>query len=123
MKKILPKIMLVAALLFSANGFAQRYLSEVFSSVDSTQNIVYGTNYSFLSGNPLLQPLVLDVYEPAGDVDTLRPLVIMIHTGSFLPIVVNGTPTGSLRDSATSEICRRFARRGYVVASIDYRTG
>ena len=54
---------------------------------------------------------------------TNRPLVLMIHTGSFLPAIINQTPTGSMRDSATSEMCRRFARRGFVVASVDYRTG
>src|SRR6187455_830102 len=118
MKRTLPNIMLVIALFISSGTYAQRYVSEVFSSVDSTQNIPYGSNYSFLSGSPNLQPLVFDLYKPTGDVETNRPLVIVIHTGSFLPIVVNGTPTGSMRDSATSEICRRFARRGYVVASM-----
>ena len=110
-------------ILVAANSFGQRYVSEVFSSVDSTQNIVYGSNYTFLSGTPTLQPLVFDLYKPSGDVATNRPLVIMIHTGSFLPAIINRTPTGSMRDSATSEICRRFARRGYVVASMDYRVG
>ena len=123
MKKILPNIILFAALLISANSFAQRYITEVFSSVDSTQNIPYGTNYTVLSGTPQLQPLVFDLYKPTGDVETNRPLIIMIHTGSFLPAIINQTPTGSMRDSATSEMCRRFARRGYVVASMDYRTG
>jgi hypothetical protein len=124
MKKTLPNIILFAvALIFSINSYAQRYLTEVFSSVDSTQNIVYGSNYSVFSGAPVLQPLVFDLYKPSGDINTRRPLVIMIHTGSFLPAIVNQTPTGSLRDSATSEMCRRFARRGYVVASMDYRTG
>jgi len=115
--------MLFAALVISANSFAQRYVSEVFTSVDSTQNIVYGSNYTVLSGTPQLQPLVFDLYKPSGDIETNRPLVIMIHTGSFLPAIINQTPTGSMRDSATSEMCRRFARRGYVVASMDYRAG
>jgi hypothetical protein len=123
MKRTLPNIMIIAMLLFSTGSFAQRYVTEVFSSVDSTQNIPYGSNYSFLSGSPVLQPLVFDLYKPSGDAETSRPLVIFIHTGSFLPIVVNGTPTGSMRDSASSEMCRRFARRGYVVASMDYRVG
>jgi hypothetical protein len=123
MKKILQTITICAAILFSAECFAQRYVTEVFSSVDSTQNIVYGSNYTFLSGSPVLQPLVFDLYTPSGDSLNDRPLVIMIHTGSFLPAIANRTPTGSMRDSATSEMCRRFARRGYVVASMDYRTG
>ena len=123
MKKILQIITACAAILFSVNSFGQRYVSEVFSSVDSTRNIVYGYNYSFLSGSGVIQPLVFDLYTPAGDTVDSRPLVIMIHTGSFLPAIINQTPTGSMRDSATSEMCRRFARRGYVVASMDYRTG
>ncbi|MCX6275018.1 MAG: hypothetical protein NTV09_07410 [Bacteroidetes bacterium] len=123
MKKILQTITTCAAILVSANSFAQRYVSEVFATVDSTQNIPYGSNYTFLSGAPVLQPLVFDLYKPSGDVATNRPLVIMIHTGSFLPAIINQTPTGNMRDSATAEMCRRFARRGYVVASMDYRTG
>lgn len=123
MKKILHTLILCVALLFSANTYAQRYITEVFTSVDSTQNIVYGSNYTLLGGSPTLQPLVFDWYEPSGDTLNNRPLVIMIHTGSFLPAVANRTPTGSMRDSATSEMCRRFARRGYAVASMDYRTG
>jgi len=123
MKKILQTITVCAVILISADSYAQRYVSEVFSSVDSTQNIMYGSNYTFISGSPVLQPLVFDLYKPSGDVATNRPLVIMIHTGSFLPAIFNQTPTGSMRDSATSEMCRRFARRGYVVASMDYRTG
>ena len=123
MKKILLTLTSCAVMLFAADSYAQRYVTEVFSSVDSTQNIVYGTNYTFLSGTPTLQPLVFDLYKPSGDVATNRPLVIMIHTGSFLPAIINQTPTGSMRDSATAEMCRRFARRGYVVASMDYRAG
>ncbi|CAN5665331.1 hypothetical protein BH11BAC1_BH11BAC1_00190 [soil metagenome] len=123
MKKILQTITVCAALLLSANSYGQRYVTEVFTSVDSTQNIVYGSNYSFLTGVPTLQPLIFDLYKPSGDVETNRPLVLMIHTGSFLPAIINQTPTGNLRDSATAEMCRRFARRGYVVASVDYRTG
>jgi hypothetical protein len=46
-----------------------------------------------------------------------------MHTGSFLPTYINQNPTGSRNDSATVEICKRFARRGYVVANIDYRLG
>lgn len=105
---------------------AQRYLSEVFSSVTVTPNLTYGENYSvFPPGqNPLpLIPLIMDVYEPSGDVLPQRPLIIFMHTGSYLPRYINGTPTGSRNDSATVEICNRLARRGYVVANIDYRIG
>src|SRR5690242_13220300 len=98
MKKILQAITFSAALLVTTGGFAQRYVTEVFSGVDSVQNIMYGSNYTFLSGSPVMQPLVFDLYKPTGDVATNRPLVIMIHTGSFLPAIINQTPTGSMRD-------------------------
>lgn len=102
---------------------AQRYLTEVFPSVNVTQNVQYGSNFSVLTGAPVLQPLVMDVYTPSGDTETDRPLIIYLHTGSFLPRYINQLPTGSKSDSATVEMCRRFARKGYVVAAIGYRAG
>lgn len=102
---------------------AQRYLAETFPSVVVTENVQYGSNFSVLTGAPVLQPLVMDVYAPAGDTETDRPLIVYMHTGSFLPRYINQLPTGSKSDSATVEMCKRFARKGYVVAAIGYRTG
>lgn len=65
----------------------------------------------------------MDVYEPANDSITARPLVIVLHTGSFLPRVSNGQPTGSRTDSAVVEMCNRFAKRGYVAVAPSYRLG
>jgi hypothetical protein len=65
----------------------------------------------------------MDMYEPTGDSSTMRPLVIYLHTGSFLPAVFNQNPTGGKTDSAAVEMCMQFARRGYVVACADYRQG
>ncbi|HAP00526.1 MAG TPA: hypothetical protein DCQ93_01250 [Bacteroidetes bacterium] len=101
----------------------QRYLDEVFSNVTITPNITYGSNYSILTGTPSLTDLKLDVYQPTGDTLAARPLIIYLHTGSFLPILFNKQATGSRTDSATVEMCKQFARRGYVAASIDYRLG
>ena len=64
----------------------------------------------------------MDIYEPT-DGSTKRPLIIYLGTGSFLPRYINKTPTGAKDDSATAEMCRQFARKGYVVASISYRQG
>ena len=108
-------------------GAQERYLDAVFDDVDVTENLVYGNNYSVLPVPTLMttlrQPLIMDLYTPAGDTITNRPLVIYLHTGNFLPIQTNGSVTGSLRDSSTVEICKRLARMGYVVASADYRLG
>jgi carboxylesterase type B len=65
----------------------------------------------------------MDVYTPTGDTETDRPLIVYLHTGSFLPRYINQLPTGSKSDSATVEMCRRFAKKGYVVAAIGYRAG
>jgi len=113
----------VIGVLASAPTNAQRYLTEQFSSVDVQSNVVYGQNFSVLTGTPQLQPLVMDVYTPAGDSQTDRPLIVYIHTGSFLPRYINQLATGDKTDSATVEMCRRFAKKGYVVAAISYRTG
>ena len=120
MKKL---ITLFIAYAIATVGFAQRYVSEVFSSVTKTSNITYGKNMSILSGTPDSVNLKMDVYEPTGDTLTKRPLIVFVHTGSFLPAIFNGSPTGSRNDSATVEICTRFAKRGYVVANVDYRLG
>lgn len=125
MKKNLQKLFTVAALslsVYAAN--AQRYLTEVFTNVNVTTNVTYANNFSvFPPTTPGFIDLKMDVYEPAGDVLAQRPLIIYTHTGSYLPIIINGTPTGARGDSATVEICKQFARRGYVVANVDYRIG
>jgi acetyl esterase/lipase len=123
MKKNL--LLLSCVFLFATNQIVaqQRYLDEVFTNVTMTSGITYGQNYSILTGTPTLIDLKLDVYEPTGDTVSMRPLIIYLHTGSFLPILFNKTPTGSRQDSATMEMCKQFARRGYVAVSIDYRLG
>jgi len=125
MRRIL-QIVSISLCLAIAPGMlsAQRYLAETFSAVTVTTNVKYGENISiFPPPNPTLIDLVADVYEPTGDVLPQRPLIIFMHTGSYLPRYINGTPTGSRNDSATVEICTQLAKRGYVVANIDYRIG
>jgi hypothetical protein len=122
----LRKITILGMLgVISIQTHAQRFLSEVFPAVNVTTNVVYGQNYEVLTGTPVLKDLKMDVYEPAGATDPLatRPLIIYMHTGSYIPVIVNGNATGSRNDSASVEICKQLARRGYVVANMDYRLG
>ncbi len=121
----MKKIFTYFTLLFfvTSSVSAQRYLTEVFTQVQVTDNITYGQNYSILTGAPQLQTLEMSVYEPMGDTATQRPLFIYLHTGNFLPKGLNQSPTGNLKDSATVEICTRLAKQGYVVAAISYRLG
>ena len=113
-----------------------RYLGPVFGSVNFTDNVTYGVNatvlYYSVFGQAVPQALKLDVYQPGGDTETKRPLVIYLHTGNFLPFYNPSNPTqagfngscgGTRNDSACVEICTRLAKMGYVAASADYRLG
>lgn len=75
------------------------------------------------STNVKLAKLLMDVYEPMGDTQTERPLMIYIHTGNFLPPPLNGSPLGIKTDSAAIVMCERWAKRGFVAISMDYRLG
>lgn len=69
--------------------------------------------------------LKFDVYKPSllADTATSRPLFIYLHTGSFLPVCVNGGVTGEKIDSSGVNLCKRMAQRGYVAVSASYRGG
>ena len=112
---------------YAAQSQACRYLDEIFPSVKVTPDIVYGKNATILLFDSLHeavpQPLILDVYEPEGDTLAIRPLIIYFHSGNFLPYPQNQSEVGTRRDSSSVEICKKLARRGYVVASADYRLG
>jgi acetyl esterase/lipase len=94
------------------NTYGQRYLHPVFSTVNTTSNIVYGNALNYQHVNEMLQ---LDFYEPAGDTEIKRPLIIYMHGGGFTD--VNQTKTLP----HIVMFCDSFARRGYTVASINYR--
>ncbi|MBC7773818.1 MAG: T9SS type A sorting domain-containing protein [Phycisphaerae bacterium] len=126
------KVLLLLTL-FSASISAQtdRYFDQVFSSVDVTADVTYGVNATVLllapppngAGQAIPQALKVDIYEPSGDVKTDRPLVIILHTGNFLPPQVNGGCSGTRKDATDVSYARRLARMGYVVGVADYRLG
>jgi len=104
-----------------------RYIDEIFDEVDVASGVVYGENITVIPAlqgmPPAPENLLMDVYTPAGDTETDRPVILYFHTGNFLPQYVNGSAVGTRTDSCAVEICSRFARMGYVVASCDYRLG
>ncbi len=89
-----------------------RYDQEIFSSVNISSNVTYGSN---TTAGGATQVLKLDVYEPDGDNLSVRPLIIWVHGGSFI--------AGTKNDIDVSSLCEHFAKRGYVCASIEYRLG
>lgn len=88
-----------------------RYFTEnLFSTVDVTEGVTFGNNNA-LGGGPV--DLKMDVYEPTGDTETGRAVVIMQFGGSFI--------AGSRGDVASQ--CEYFAKLGYVAIAPDYRVG
>lgn len=129
----MKRVLLTAAgLLFCLLSFipakSQRFLTEVYTNVTVTKNVVYDSNMSWPQLPSVPPPLVktaleCDIYEPTGDTASARPLVILLHTGSFLPPLINQQTTGARTDSAIVEMCNRFAKKGYVAVAMSYRLG
>jgi hypothetical protein len=112
MKNILLLFALV--ILFSSLANAQcngRYYDELFS-VKTTSNIPFGRNAEF-DGDSI--DLLMNVYEPDGDNFARRPLLVFAFGGSFT--------AGTRFSPDILTLCDRFAKRGYVTATIDYRLG
>lgn len=91
---------------------SNRYDEEVFTSIDTTNDVVYGSNLNYQGANTILN---MDIYEPSGDTAAFRPLIVWVHGGSFVG--------GSKLDNDVVGLCQHFAKRGYVCASINYRLG
>jgi alpha/beta superfamily hydrolase len=129
---LLRTLMLCGLSATATASFAQtRYVDDVFTGVLKTADLVYDSNRSVNIGHPLIPggPIITaqlkcDIYTPpANDTETKRPVVIVAHTGSFLPAVVNRQATGNKNDSAIVELCTRFAQKGYVAVALNYRLG
>ena len=124
MKRIFTLLLLTLA--FGLNA-QERYLDEIFDEVQVTEDVEYASNITVITALQGLPPMqmtqFMDVYEPVGDTLTSRPLILLFHTGNFLPQYLNGSPLGTRKDSSIVELANRFARMGYVTASVDYRLG
>lgn len=111
------KVLLTGTLwgLFLTNSQAQsktniRYKDVLFEKVDRKRNLSYqqqpvsGIKRKFHK---------FDWYESGDDKNRLRPLIIAMHGGGF--------KLGNKSSDSTPFWAREFARRGYAVASINYR--
>ncbi|HPS45544.1 MAG TPA: T9SS type A sorting domain-containing protein [Bacteroidales bacterium] len=88
-----------------------RYKDSLFK-VDVIEDVVYGSNYNYLSINSTLR---MDIYQPQGDVAKKRPLIIIAPGGSFV--------AENKQDYPTRILCQKFASLGYVAVGMDYRVG
>lgn len=108
--------LLVFQSLLTVNLLAQdcldcRNISPVFDSVVK-QTVYFGHG---LNIDGVDQQLYMDIYEPYGDVDTARPVMIFAFGGGFVQ--------GSKDDWYVREVCNHFAKAGYVAVAPDYRVG
>lgn len=87
-----------------------RYSLPIFSAIDTHLGVEYGSNIG-VDGSP--QTLYMDIYAPADDDLSTRPVVVAAFGGSFV--------TGSRADMA--EFCTMLAHMGYVAVAPDYRVG
>jgi len=97
-----------------------RYLDEVFENVTVTEDVVYGNApdlpFIFLfEWNTYDIDLDMDIYEPEGDTETERPVIIFIHSGVFF--------SGHNEHDDVVALSIAAAKRGYVAVSINYRLG
>lgn len=96
---------IIPVFFLSLNVFAQeRYKEEI---TDSARIETF--TYAFKDG----KSLDMDVYSPAFDNQTQRPLIFYVHGGGF--------SGGKRNDPGIQVFCKKLARYGYVVSSISYR--
>jgi len=114
----------------------KRYQDEIFPVIEVKSDLLYGkakgywthspySNEPYITtlskglvkafNDPELLDLKLDVYYPKTDLFKNRPLVMLIHGGAFY--------IGSKESACEATLATSLAKRGYLVASIDYRLG
>ncbi len=114
----------------------KRYQDEIFPEVVVKSDLLYGKAKGYWTNSPYsdepyittlskgliksfddpkLLDLKLDVYYPKTDIFKNRPLVMLIHGGAFY--------IGAKESVCEKTLATTLAKRGYLVASIDYRLG
>jgi acetyl esterase/lipase len=116
------KIVLVVLLTLLTNYASAQFctsdtrFSEVdffqITQIDSLKNVTYGNGTTW---NGVSQALKIDYYFPKSSIDPMpsRPFILLVHGGGFV---------GGEKESKILE-CKELAKRGYVVATMDYRLG
>jgi para-nitrobenzyl esterase len=104
MKQKLLLVMFTAmTCLLSQYSHAQtRYQDSIFASY-TLDSVTYSSVYGFK----------MDIYQPAGDNQATRPVVVLAHEGTF----ISGTRES---DPTVVRLCQDLAHKGYVTVSIDY---
>ncbi len=114
----------------------ERYQNEVFENIEVKSDILYGKANGYWTRSPYsddpyvvtlgkgmiktfkdseLLDLKLDLYFSRTDLLKTRPVVMLIHGGAFY--------IGNKESVCEQALAMALAKRGYFVASIDYRMG
>ncbi|HTO15386.1 MAG TPA: carboxylesterase family protein [Edaphocola sp.] len=111
-KTIINFLFLAYLLIIAPSSYAQQWVTDKYE-YDSVLNVRYGTAVNF---NGDLDSLEMDIYFPQCDDSqqlSKRPLLVWVHGGAFI--------AGDKAD--VTDMCKRFAKKGYVTATINYRLG
>lgn len=117
-------------------SFQSRYNNQIFDKITVRNDVVYGRALGYWTQTPYLDDpyieilgrgminffkapkmldLKMDIYQPISDSLKQRPLVLIMHGGGFY--------IGNKQSVTEQILANTFTKRGYVVASIDYRMG
>lgn len=112
---MLRKLSLISGYIFLISNIAvsgNRFVDSVFAEVDT----VKGVQYRIAATNTgTIDTLLLDLYTPKNDTMKHRPLVVIIHGGSFM--------LGDRDDPFCTTTAVYLAKRGFAAVSIKYRLG
>ena len=106
---------------FISTIFCQiRYIDEIFEHTIKTEDVVYANAPDlpflfFVESNTYDVDLDMDIYEPEGDSELQRPVMIFLYSGAFF------TGNNELDDMVA--LAESAAKRGYVAIAINYRLG
>ena len=106
---------LVLALSFFTTALFSQQWVDLNYSYDSVLNVSYGQSTNLVGE---LETHHMDIFIPkcpANSASKKWPLMLWIHGGGFI--------AGNKNDPSIQALCKKFAQRGYVTASIEYRLG
>lgn len=89
----------------------KRYREQIFSNSQKTGSIRFSAPVLDICGKT--EPLYLDYYQGAGDVEMDRVAIVAVHGGWGI--------VGKRDDARMNSLCRAYARRGFAAFSVDYR--
>jgi len=118
-RKLLYNIIYALILVISVSHFSTAQICSTNRYIDSLYSVtkIYNVEYQQAKpyGSLVSIPYYLDIYVPAADTLTYRPLVIFQFGGGYL--------VGDKLNPPADEYCSYWAERGYICVSINYRLG